>query len=393
MSPAARRGGGARGGRILVLNAGSSTLKASLLRRGDERALAAVTVGWDGDAVADADDAVGRVLAALGDPLPSDLLGVGHRVVHGGPDLVEPLVIDDAALAAIERVTTLAPLHIPPAVAVIRAVARRAPTVRQVACFDTAFHAWLPEVAWRYPVPGSWFTDDGIRRYGFHGLSVEWAVGRAAAVLERRPRALRLVVAHLGAGASVTAVDRGRSVDTSMGFTPLEGLMMATRSGSIDPGIVFHRLRDGRHDADEVEADLVHRGGLLAVGGSVDMQDLVERARGGDRQASLAIAMFTDRAAAAIAAAASRLSSLDAVVFTGGIGEHAGSVRAGIVRRLAVLGIAPIGVAARRGDVALSAPGARPAVLRVTAREDLVIAAAVARSSAGRRAMAPDRPG
>jgi acetate kinase len=366
--------------RILVLNAGSSTLKASLLRRGEERALGAITVSWDGDAEAGADDAVGRVLAALGDPSAGDLLGVGHRVVHGGPDLVRPMVIDDAGLAAIEGVATLAPLHIPPAVAVVRAMARRARTVRQVACFDTAFHAGLPEVAWRYPVPGSWFTDDGIRRYGFHGLSVEWAVGRAANLLERRPREVRLVVAHLGAGASVTAVDRGRSMDTSMGFTPLEGLMMATRSGSIDPGILFHRLRDGRHDAAELEADLVYGGGLLAIGGSADMRDLVERARGRDQAALLAIGMFTDRAAAAIAAAASRLSALDAVVFTGGIGEHAGSVRAGIVRRLAVLGIAPISVAARRGDVILSASGARPAVIRVTAREDLVIAAAVVRA-------------
>lgn len=363
--------------RILVLNAGSSTLKVSLLRRGVERPLADVTVDWDGPPDSTAATTLERVLATIGDPDPARLIGVGHRVVHGGPDLVAPMVIDPAALAAIDAVAGLAPLHVPPAVAVIRALTARAPGLRQVACFDTAFHARMPEAVRRYPVPAAWSETGGIRRYGFHGLSVEWSVARAATLLDRRPSSLRLVVAHLGAGASVTAVDRGRSVHTSMGYTPLEGLMMATRSGSIDPGIIFERLRGGRDDAASVEDDLVHHSGLLGVGGSADLRVLLERATTGDERARLAIEMFVDRAAAAIAAAASRLRSVDAVVFTGGIGEHAGSVRAAIVRRLAVLGIEPISRAARRGDVVLSAPEARPAVVRVRAREDLVIAAAV----------------
>jgi acetate kinase len=367
--------------RILVLNAGSSTLKASLLRRGVEEPLGTVTVTWDGDPETAADEALTKVLAALGDPPVDVLLGAGHRVVHGGPDLVTPVVIDAAALAAIAGVTTLAPLHIPPALAVIRALTRRAPALRQVACFDTAFHARLPEVSRRYPVPDAWFTADGIRRYGFHGLSVEWSVGRAAALLGRRRGQVRLVVAHLGAGASVTAVDRGRSVHTSMGFTPQEGLMMATRAGSIDPGIIFARLRDGRRTAASVEEDLVRHSGLLGIGGSADMRALMDRAAAGDRAARLAIDMFVDRAADAIAGAATRLRSLDAVVFTAGIGEHAGPVRSAIVRRLAPLGVAPIGAAARRGDAVLSAPDQRPAVLRVAAREDLVIAAAVANAA------------
>jgi acetate kinase len=253
-----------------------------------------------------------------------------------------------------------------------------------VACFDTAFHARMPEAVRRYPVPAAWSEVDGIRRYGFHGLSVEWSVGRAATLLGRRPGALRLIVAHLGAGASVTAVDRGRSVHTSMGYTPLEGLMMASRSGSIDPGIVFERLRRSQ-DAAAVEDDLVHRSGLQGVGGSADMRVLLERSDAGDDAARLAIDMFVDRAAAAIAAGASRLSRLDAVVFTGGIGEHAGPVRAAIVRRLAVLGIEPIGARAFRHDRVLSRPDARPAVVRVQAREDLVIAAAVA--TAGRASL------
>ena len=367
--------------RILVLNAGSSTLKASLLRRGVEASLATVTVTWDGDPVSGADEALARVLAALGDPPVDGLLGAGHRIVHGGPDLVAPAVVDAATLAAIERVTTLAPLHVPPALAVIRALTRQAPALLQVACFDTAFHARLPEVSRRYPVPDAWFAEDGIRRYGFHGLSVEWSVGRAAALLGRRRGALRLVVAHLGAGASVTAVDRGRSVHTSMGFTPQEGLMMATRSGSVDPGIIFARLRDGRRTPSSVEEELVRQSGLLGVGGSADMRALMDRAAAGDRAARLAIDLFVDRAADAIAGAATRLRALDAVVFTAGIGEHAGPVRSAIVRRLTTLGVAPIRPAARRGDVILSAPGARPAVIRVEAREDLVIAAAVARAA------------
>ncbi|HEX6869268.1 MAG TPA: hypothetical protein VF119_10715, partial [Candidatus Limnocylindrales bacterium] len=196
-----RRAGGRGAGavdRILVLNAGSSTLKASLLRIGSERALGSVTVGWSGDPVADGDDALGRVLGALGDPPLGRLVGVGHRVVHGGPELIHPVVIDDATLAAIEAVVPLAPLHDPPAIAVVRAVRRRDPALLQVACFDTAFHATLPELARRYPVPEDW-TRDGIRRFGFHGLSVDWATGRAAELLGRRRRDLRIVVAHLGA--------------------------------------------------------------------------------------------------------------------------------------------------------------------------------------------------
>lgn len=364
---------------ILVLNAGSSTLKASLLRRGVVAPVAAVTVGWDGDPVAVAGDALDRVLAALGDPPLDGLLGVGHRVVHGGPDLTHPVVIDDATIAAIEAVVPLAPLHDPPAIAVIQAVTERAPGVRQVAGFDTAFHARMPEATRRYPVPVSW-TAAGIRRYGFHGLSVEWSVIRAAELLDRPVRDLRVVVAHLGAGASVTAVDRGRGVQTSMGFTPLEGLMMATRSGSIDPGIIFDRVRAGETIAD-VEEELVHHSGLLAVGGTADMRALVERAATGDAEARLAVAMFADRAAAEIAASASRLPELDALVFTGGIGENAAGVRADIVRRLAVLGIAPVARRAISRDAVLSRPDVRPAVLRVTAREDLVIAAAVQRTS------------
>ncbi len=368
-----------RGGadRILVLNAGSSTLKASLLRGHDMVALGATTLEWGGASVERAPPVVEAVLDDLGVADGSTLVGIGHRIVHGGPDFVVPTLVDADVLARLQDVVALAPLHLPPALAVIKAVSRRLPGVRQVACFDTAFHARLPETARRYPVPAAWMDDFGIRRYGFHGLSVDWATGRAAELLGLPRGRARLVVAHLGAGASVTAVDRGRSVDTSMGYTPLEGLMMATRSGSIDPGIVVALARDGRRSLDELDDDLLHRSGLLGVGGSADMRTLLSRAQDGDADARLAIEMFVDRAAAAIAGAATRLPRLDAVVFTGGIGEGAATVRAAIVRRLGSLGIAPIAARKRRGDVVLSAPGVGPAVVRVEAREDLVIARAV----------------
>ncbi len=370
--------------RILVLNAGSSTLKASLLRPGEPRALGATTREWGGSAVERAPGVTAAILADLGLADGIGLTGIGHRIVHGGPNLVLPTVVDAGVLAELRRVAAMAPLQTPPALAVITALAELLPGIRQIVCFDTAFHARLPEVARRYPVPPAWTRDFGIRRYGFHGLSVDWATGRASELLASSPSRVRLVVAHLGAGSSVTAVDRGRSVDTSMGYTPLEGLMMATRSGSIDPGIVIALVRDGRRTLEEVDDDLLHHAGLLGVGGSGDMRTLVARARDGDADARLAIQMFVDRAAAAIAAAATRLPDLDAVVFTGGIGEGAATVRAAIVRRLGSLGIAPVSARRREGDVVLSAPGAKPAVVRVEAREDLVIAGAVVALDPGR---------
>ena len=302
---------------------------------------------------------------------------VAHRVVHGGPDFTQPTVIDEATLAAIDRLAPLAPLHNPIAAATIRAARGLLAKVPHVAVFDTSFHATLPEVARRYPVPDGW-TDWGVRRYGFHGLSVAWSVERAGQLLDRRPDTLGLVVAHLGNGCSVTAVDAGRSVATSMGMTPLEGLMMGTRAGSIDPGILLLALRDRRLDADELAEVLDHRSGLLAVSGSSsDMRELKAAADRGDPAAALAIDMFVDRAAAGIAAAATALPRLDALVFTGGIGEHAGQVRAGIVERLAVLGCDPVEPDDPGGDRMLSSQrSGGPAVLRIDAREDVVAARA-----------------
>jgi acetate kinase len=353
--------------RVLVLNPGSSNLKASVLSPPDGAREFDRTIPWAGDGPQDGAPAtVDAIVDAVGPPIDA----VGYRVVHGGQRFTSPVRLDDEAVSAIEALADLAPLHNPLAVATIRAARRRLPSARHVAAFDTAFHASLPEVAHRYPVPDRWWAS-GIRRFGFHGLSVDWSVQRASALLGRPAASLQLVVAHLGGGCSVTAVAGGRSVDTSMGMTPLEGLMMGTRAGSIDPGIIFRLLREGR-TADELEADLEQRSGLVGIAGTADVQQLVTDAGRGDDRARLAIDLFVRRAAAGIAAAATTLDQIDAIVFTGGIGEHATTVRASICARLhgVVLG----GPDREDEDDAVLGTRSGPAVLRVHAREDAVIA-------------------
>ena len=281
------------------------------------------------------------------------------------------MIVDADVLAALDDVSRLAPLHNPVAVETLRAARDLLPDTPHVACFDTAFHATLPEAAWRYPVPRGWAEDWGIRRFGFHGLSVQWSTTRAAELLAGRAEDLGLVVAHLGSGSSVTAVYGGRSVWTSMGYKPLEGLMMGTRAGSIDPGILLALLREDRLDAARLAEDLEHRSGLVAVGGSADMRQLAAAAAD-DEDAALAIEMYAHRAAEGIAAAATSLPALHALVFTGGIGENAADVRARIASRLGALGISS--VRDRDDDGPLTEHGAEPVVLRIEAREDVVIA-------------------
>jgi acetate kinase len=366
----------------LVLNAGSSTLKASLVALGADEPGTTVTETWTegGNGRANVDATVDRAIERLGVG-PSSIVGIGHRVVHGGEAFRAPVVLDDRTVEAIEGLGSLAPLHNPVAVATIRAARTLFPDLPNVACFDTAFHATLPEIAWRYPVPAAW-SAWGIRRFGFHGLSVEWSVRRASTLLGRPTGRLRLVVAHLGAGCSITAVDRGRSVWTSMGLTPLEGPMMATRAGSIDPGALVRLLRDGRITIDELEEALERQSGLLAVGGTADMRVLLEREAAGDRRAELAVAMFTDRAAAATSSAMTRLKSLDALVFTGGIGENAAPIRSRICRRLRIAGVPAARDRHVSRDAVVSSRGRRPVVLRIAAGEDVVIARAVERLTA-----------
>jgi acetate kinase len=372
-------------GRVLVLNAGSATLKATVLDRPAAEPLFDRTIDWTGQPGDDLDGMLDAIVEA-GATLDS-IDVVGHRVVHGGEAFTGPTLVDDEVLVALDAIGELAPLHNPVAIATIRAARERLIDAPHVADFDTAFHATLPVVARRYPIPDDWVADHGIRRFGFHGLSVEWSTRRAAELLGRPAAGLRLVVAHLGGGCSVTAVDGGRSVDTSMGLTPMEGLMMATRAGSIDPGIVFRLLRAGVA-ADEVERRLERESGLLGVGGTADMRRLLELAGDADERASLAIDLFVRRATAGIAATATPLPNLDAVVFTGGIGEHAATVRARICEGLGLLGVPAVGAQDVEGDAVLGRGSRGTAVLTVHAREDLVIAdralAAIAPGSPGR---------
>lgn len=368
--------------RVLVLNPGSSTLKAAVLEPPGRDALATATVEWGADATrvsgwaSGVTDVLGAVEAA--GVARASINAVGYRVVHGGTRFVDPTLIEDSTVDAIEELAELAPLHNRIAAETIRAARQTLPGIPHVAAFDTAFHAGLQPAGYRYPVPEAWFRDWGIRRFGFHGLSVAWSVARAAELLGRPVDGLRFVIAHLGSGCSVTAVDGGRSVDTSMGMTPLEGLMMGTRAGSIDPGILLALLRDRRATLAELEDVLDHRSGLLGLSGrSADVRDLLVAEAAGDAAAALALELFVRRAAAGIAAAATCLPAIDALVFTGGIGENSGRMRARIVASLGVLRIPTIPDADVHEDQALTEAAKTPAVLRIQAREDIVIAEAV----------------
>jgi acetate kinase len=333
--------------RVLVVNAGSTSLKLACV---DER------------------NSVVEVPSL--EEAPQDVVGVGHRVVHGGERFREPSVVDDDVLAALDEVTALAPLHNRPALEGIRSARRLLPHVPHVAVFDTAFHATLPPEAYTYALPRTWRKEWGIRRYGFHGLSVQWAAEQV--------RVPRLVVAHLGGGCSVTAVRDGRSVDTTMGFTPLEGPPMATRSGSIDPGVLLHVLRSGLSLA-EADRALEHESGLLGLSEQSTRVDELERAElEGDERARLALEVFTYRVAQAIAAMATSLGGLDALVFTAGIGEGSPSFRSRVCSRLSFLGIELDQAAndAAQADAEVAA-GSSVRVTVVAAREDVVIARAV----------------
>jgi acetate kinase len=363
--------------RVLVLNAGSSSLKGSIVDSVDLAAVAKDEVSLGADATRQ--KGLERVVRSLLAKLEmSGIEAVGHRVVHGGTRFRSAKRVDDRVLRGIEALAEFAPLHNPVAAATIRAARSALPRLPHVAAFDTAFHATLGEEQFLYPVPWRWHREHGIRRFGFHGLSAEWSTRRAGELLNRPSDQLALVVAHLGSGCSVTAVLNGRSVATSMGLTPMEGLMMGTRSGSIDPGILLYMLRTRRAGWRELEGALDHESGLVGVFGRAGGMRQIEKAAGeGNKRAQLAVEMFVSRAAAGIAAAATALPRLDALVFTGGIGEHSASVRSAIARRLAPLGLRPVPMTDVRNDAVISREGDGRAVLRVEAREDAVIAGQV----------------
>ena len=353
--------------RVLVVNAGSSSLKLRLLE--GQAVLRAADLAADGD-----------VAAALRDWPTPDV--VGHRVVHGGTAFTGPVRVDDGVRARLAELTDLAPLHQPKSLAALDVVTARLPGIPAVACFDTAFHATLPDAAATYAVPQEWRQRWGIRRYGFHGLSHAWAARRAAELVGRPLEQLRVVTCHLGAGASVTAVRGGRSVDTTMGFTPLEGLVMATRSGSVDPGLVLWLLEHEQLGAHEVATALEQRSGLLALAGTADLREVEIRSRAADPRAVLGLEVYLHGLVAGVAAMTAAAGGLDVLVFTGGVGEHSAAVRARAATALHFLGVA-LDAAANSaagaddragGDADVSAAGAAVRTLVVTAREDLEIA-------------------
>jgi acetate kinase len=329
---------------ILVVNAGSTSLKLSAVEADDS----AVTV----DSLAE---------------VPEGVAAVAHRVVHGGARFVEPVLIDDDVRRELEELSELAPLHNVPAIAAIDEARRALPSVPHIAVFDTAFHATIPDEARTYALPRQWREEWGIRRFGFHGLSVAWAAERV--------RVPQLAVCHLGGGCSVTAVLDGRSVDTTMGFSPLEGVPMATRPGSIDPEILLYLLRHGAASADELEHALEHDSGLLGLGGSSRVEELEAS---DEPAAQLALSVFCYRVAAAVASLTAALGGLDAVVFTAGIGEGSAFVRERVCGRLGFLGVEldPDANREARPDADVAADGSAVRVWIVHAREDAIAARA-----------------
>ena len=358
--------------RVLVVNAGSSSLKLRLLGDADE-VVASRDLGPLAGPLGDGGN-VAELTAAFAELGPVD--AVGHRVVHGGTEFVEPVVVDGSVIDRLRALVDLAPLHQPASIAGLEAVAAMLPGVAQVACFDTAFHATLPPEAVTYALPARWRARWPIRRFGFHGLSHAYLARRAASLLERDPVDLRIVTCHLGAGASLAAVAGGRSVATTMGFTPLEGLVMATRSGDVDPGLVLWLQQRAGLGLEEVATGLERESGLLGLTGSADMREVLARAAAGDEAAALGVSVYGHRLAAGIAAMAAAMGGLDAIVFGGGVGEHAAPIRAGAAERLGFLGVEldAARTEAGSGDRSIGRAGAGVASLVVEAREDLEIA-------------------
>ncbi|MFD5265805.1 acetate kinase [Streptomyces sp. NPDC058335] len=389
------------GTRVLVLNSGSSSVKYQLLDMSDSSRLAQGLVErigeqtsrlkhtplatgesreWNGP-VADHDAA----LKAVAEELVKDGLGldspelaaIGHRVVHGGKHFTEPTVIDDAVLAEIERLIPVAPLHNPANLTGIRTARALRPDLPQVAVFDTAFHTTMPESAARYAIDVKTADEHRIRRYGFHGTSHAYVSRATAELLGRTPEEVNVIVLHLGNGASASAVRGGRCVDTSMGLTPLEGLVMGTRSGDADPAVIFHLARVGGMSIDEIDTLLNKKSGLIGLCGDNDMREIRRRVDEGDEQAKLAFDIYIHRLKKYIGAYYAVLGRVDAVVFTAGVGENAAPVRAAAVAGLETLGLA---VDAELNDVRSDEPrlispaGARVKVAVVPTDEELEIA-------------------
>lgn len=368
--------------RVLVVNAGSSSLKLSVVDETGAVTRRCDLDHWDGT---QGTPAVRDYLTRLaGSADGRRLVAAGHRVVHGGSRFIRATRIDAAVRDAIGELTTLAPLHQPRALAAIDDVTATLPDLAQVACFDTAFHATMPARAATYALPASWRERFGLRKFGFHGLSHGYAARRAAALLAPvDPSGFRVVTCHLGAGASLAAVRGGRSVETTMGFTPVDGLVMATRSGSVDPGLIAWLAGTGALTPAELADGLEHQSGLAGLAdlndGSGDMREVMAAARGGSERAELALAVYTHRLISQIASMTAAMNGMDALVFTGGVGEHQPEIRAAAAAGLSFLGISVDHERNSRvhHDADVSAPDASVRTLVVTAREDTEIAAQV----------------
>jgi len=352
---------------ILAVNAGSSSVKLSLIGDDDE------TLARHELDAASLTSAPGELRQALSQGLePAD--AVVHRIVHGGDRFFEAVRIDAAVEASLRELVELAPLHQPKSLTALDAVSGVLPDIAAIACFDTAFHASLPAAARTYALPAAWRERWPLHRFGFHGLSHAWVARRAPEMLDVGDvSALRIVSCHLGAGASLCAIAGGISVATTMGFTPLEGLVMATRSGTIDPGMLLWLLEHGGMSERQVAHALEHESGLLGLSGTADMRQVLERERAGDPEAALALEVYVDRLRGGVATMAAALGGLDALVFTGGVGEHAAEVRWEAAAGLEFMGLAidPDLNASVGKEAEITLPGSQVRVLVLRAREDL----------------------
>lgn len=384
---------------VLLLNAGSSSLKATLMRPADGKVVAQGAADWagaktcyqyqraDGQRLSEEVSWTGHTAAvhrfnfdlrhekptALNDD--QAIAAVGHRVVHGGP-FTSSVEITPEIRAQITDLADLAPLHNPPSLETLAAAESELPEVPHVAVFDTAFHATLPPEAYTYPVPASWTRDWGIRRFGFHGLSHAYCSRRAVEMLGSPADETRLVICHLGHGCSAAAVRGSRCLDTTMGFTPLDGLMMATRSGSIDPGILIHLQQHYVLSVEQIETALNRESGLLGVSGiSGDMRKVLAAAKEGQDQAQLALAIYAHRVRQAIGALAVTMGGVDALVFTAGVGEHAAEVRKDVCAGLECLGLRMDAAANEKcsPDADVASDNSRGRILVIRTREDVTM--------------------
>lgn len=351
--------------RVLVVNAGSSSIRLAVVD-GDDVVESEHIRDWSGDTE-----------ALRGFVSDVDFDAVGHRVVHGGWELTRATPLTDDVVDSLRAATPLAPLHQPRALDGIDAMRELEPDVPTVACFDTSFHADLPAAASTYALPRDWREDLGVRRFGFHGLNHAYVARRTAQLLSRDVTLVRTVSCHLGSGASLCAIDAGRSVDTTMGFTPLEGLVMSTRAGSIDPGIVTWLIGERGLPVETVLDRLETESGLYGLTGiSGDLARALEAADNGSREARLAVDVYQHRLVGSIASMAAAMGGLDALVFTAGVGEHAAGLRSEVARRLGFLGVAVDEAlnASCAPDCDITEPGALVRTLVIEAREDLQVA-------------------